>query len=534
MKKLITGNAGILPASIANRILALQNLCIILFILLLTLFIAGCTSPTNQIHVTGITLDQASISLEIGEQTSLTARVDPTNATNQKLVWSSSDETIAVVDANGKVSALGNGQAIISVSTTDGRFRASSNAFIADYIYEIDSAEQWHRAIEEIKNYGDNRSYLIHIMADFELSGLGENEFTFGDVISINMIIYGNHTISLSSIGSLLRIGHRQNVTIRDIVLEGIEYNEKYPLVDIIGEDAVFSMWGDATVQNNSGAGVWVQDFARFILKDNSKILNNVAGIALGENSTFYMEDNALINNNGERAVSMSRYSAFYMSGGVISGHNFTSKREGCSGVQISGTFIMSGGLITDNETHTTGGAVFVGYDGTFILDGGSINGNIRDAVHVSRNGSFTMLSGEISNNTGSGVELKQSSVFTMQDGVISDNAISGVLIFSGNFNMLGGSISGNTGYQGGGVFIHGGSSEISFLMSGGVIYGSETSGVPADLANVSRDIGAALYVHNIDDVLLQYGDGTDILPHIDGFEYYTDYTIEGRSVIDR
>jgi len=81
---------------------------------------------TGDVIVTGVTLDKPTLSLTEGEAgDTLSAVIAPANATNKTVNWSSSDETIATV-VNGVVTPVGVGTAIITVTTTDGSFTASS------------------------------------------------------------------------------------------------------------------------------------------------------------------------------------------------------------------------------------------------------------------------------------------------------------------------------------------------------------------------------------------------------------------------
>ncbi|WP_340033201.1 Ig-like domain-containing protein [Paenibacillus sp. FSL H3-0302] len=81
---------------------------------------------TGDVIVTGVTLDKPTLSLTEGEAgDTLSAVIAPANATNKTVNWSSSDETVATV-VNGVVTPVGVGTAIITVTTTDGSFTASS------------------------------------------------------------------------------------------------------------------------------------------------------------------------------------------------------------------------------------------------------------------------------------------------------------------------------------------------------------------------------------------------------------------------
>ena len=67
-----------------------------------------------------ITLDKTEISFEATETATLVATVLPELTTNKSVTWKSSNEAIATVDANGKVTAVAVGEATITATTTDG------------------------------------------------------------------------------------------------------------------------------------------------------------------------------------------------------------------------------------------------------------------------------------------------------------------------------------------------------------------------------------------------------------------------------
>ena len=62
---------------------------------------------------------------QTGETTDLKVKIEPENADEQKLIWKSDNEMVASVDANGRVTAVGNGTAMITVTTEDGKVTAS-------------------------------------------------------------------------------------------------------------------------------------------------------------------------------------------------------------------------------------------------------------------------------------------------------------------------------------------------------------------------------------------------------------------------
>ncbi|NLZ80649.1 MAG: hypothetical protein GX913_02415 [Clostridiales bacterium] len=70
--------------------------------------------------VTGLTFESEAISMKRGSVIFLKDTIKPDNATDKSLEWSSSDEDVATVDQNGKVTGIESGQAIITVKTLDG------------------------------------------------------------------------------------------------------------------------------------------------------------------------------------------------------------------------------------------------------------------------------------------------------------------------------------------------------------------------------------------------------------------------------
>jgi uncharacterized protein YjdB/serine/threonine protein kinase len=83
------------------------------------------TPPPSSVAVTGVTLNKTSVSLQTGAAEQLSATVQPSNATNKSVNWSSSNTSVATVSSSGRVTAQGPGSANITVKTSDGDYTAS-------------------------------------------------------------------------------------------------------------------------------------------------------------------------------------------------------------------------------------------------------------------------------------------------------------------------------------------------------------------------------------------------------------------------
>jgi len=79
--------------------------------------ILSYTAPAV-VDPTGISLDKESLEIEVGANATLKATLAPEGATGT-VNWSSSDETIATVDAQGKVTGVAVGNAVITAKISD-------------------------------------------------------------------------------------------------------------------------------------------------------------------------------------------------------------------------------------------------------------------------------------------------------------------------------------------------------------------------------------------------------------------------------
>lgn len=84
--------------------------------------------------IESITLDSNEGVLTVGNSVTITATVTPDNATNATVNWTSSDETVAKVDSNGKVTAVAAGNATITATSE------SDGDVSADYALTVNKA----------------------------------------------------------------------------------------------------------------------------------------------------------------------------------------------------------------------------------------------------------------------------------------------------------------------------------------------------------------------------------------------------------
>ena len=101
---------------------------LVAFIVITAMLVISCEEQLSKkpVLVTDVHLDRSEITLLlINDTEQLTATVLPEDATNQKVAWTSSNDTVATVDSTGMVTAIGEGQCTIKVTTDDFGYTAT-------------------------------------------------------------------------------------------------------------------------------------------------------------------------------------------------------------------------------------------------------------------------------------------------------------------------------------------------------------------------------------------------------------------------
>jgi len=245
----------------------------------------------------------------------------------------------------------------------------------------------------------------------------------------------------------------------------------------------------------NNDSLVQVNASGSLIMNDGVKIRGNI--------------NRSNLNNANAGGINISS-GTFVMNGGIISENQQLFNEAG--GVSVSsGTFTMNGGEISRNTAAYTGGGIVLRPNAIFIMNGGKIIENSARAgggISIYSGAIFTMNNGMISKNNGNGSYggsgVQTDGIFIMNGGTINGNISSaseagrGIFVSpTGFFTMHGGVISGNTGN---GVFIDYFYSNGTFKkltngseVNSGIIYGSEETGIDKDGFPL-RNSGGAVY----------------------------------------
>ncbi len=94
---------------------------------------AVCKVTVKKQPVKSVALNKTKATLYTGEKLTLKATINPSNATNKKITWTSSNSKVAVVNENGIVTAKKNGTVTISAVTADGNKKAVCKITVKNY-----------------------------------------------------------------------------------------------------------------------------------------------------------------------------------------------------------------------------------------------------------------------------------------------------------------------------------------------------------------------------------------------------------------
>ena len=90
-----------------------------------------------RVFVQSVSLSQNTLELYEGQSATLTAIIEPENATKKNVIWESDNPNVATVDENGTVTAIAEGETTIFVSTVDGDCTAECTVTVTPLMVQM-------------------------------------------------------------------------------------------------------------------------------------------------------------------------------------------------------------------------------------------------------------------------------------------------------------------------------------------------------------------------------------------------------------
>ena len=126
----------------------------------------------EDVKVTDIILDQSNIVLSVDETSQINATVEPSNATNKTLKWTSDNEDIATVD-NGMITAKKIGTTTITVEAQDGSgIKKTCEVRVEEVLKDIAKPGNYVKYDTGISEIGENGIITFRVLYNDETNGL--------------------------------------------------------------------------------------------------------------------------------------------------------------------------------------------------------------------------------------------------------------------------------------------------------------------------------------------------------------------------
>ncbi|MCL1826828.1 MAG: hypothetical protein FWG20_02195 [Candidatus Cloacimonetes bacterium] len=376
----------------------------------------------NRLGVTHVIISPATVNINRGDSVQLTATVYGYYNFTQNVNWSITGANEGTTISQTGLLTIGANETsrtlvVTATSAHSSGISADAQIAIGNAVtnFSVTDTDSWVVAMRGIRDGGNYRFYNINLNGNVALPvPAGHN---FGTNIGICVTIAGSGTMELSASGSLIQLGNRQTLIVRNISMIGRAGNNA-PLI-LLESGSKFYMESDARIKDNHtsayAGGVVVNDGAEFVL-DASSIVEN-------SSSSF---SGAVYVNGG----------SFVMRGGANITSNSSSGYSGLGGVCVNnkGSFTMENGSITGNNSSRHAGGVYVGSRSLFVMLSGSISSNVASngnggGVYINSDynawGNFVLHDGIISGNTardgdGGGIYIGSNAVFTKGRGTIT------------------------------------------------------------------------------------------------------------------
>lgn len=180
----------------------------------------------ERITIRDMILSSSAIKIPVGKSYTLPVTITPTDATNQKLAWTTDNAAVATVSADGTITAVGTGAAVITATTKDGT-KISGSCTVTVYEPQIGEIEGDLLFVKQASGAMD--AFPVSLIATR----------TDGDDGSLSITTTGGETFTYAAT-EIVSVSEQAPDDLP--VLTTYKFNNKYNdqlLVDVIAEEEI-------------------------------------------------------------------------------------------------------------------------------------------------------------------------------------------------------------------------------------------------------------------------------------------------------
>ncbi|MCR5463289.1 MAG: Ig-like domain-containing protein [Bacteroidales bacterium] len=187
------------------------------------------TVEAKKVAVTGVKLDSETLELTEGETGTLTATVEPADATNKTVNWSTSSAEVATV-ADGVVTAVAPGTATIIVTTADGGKTVTCNVTVNPKPVPVEGVSVDVETVEIAE--GETAAIVVTVtpedasVKDVTFASSNEAVATVDEEGNITAVAPGTATITVTTVDGEKTATCEVTVTPKVVPVEGIAFTK--------------------------------------------------------------------------------------------------------------------------------------------------------------------------------------------------------------------------------------------------------------------------------------------------------------------
>lgn len=200
-----------------------------------------------------ISLNKTSLTLKEDTSETLTITFNPSNASNKKVTWKSSNQNIATVDSSGKVTGIKPGTATITVVSNDGGYVATCKVTIEEMSKKVTSISLNKKELNLLA--GDTETLILTINPEY-----AENKNVTWTSSDESIVKVENGVVTAIAAGTaeikvISEDGQQEDsckVTVTSPPIEGISFFESEQIV-YLGSETVLNVItkpANATLEN--------------------------------------------------------------------------------------------------------------------------------------------------------------------------------------------------------------------------------------------------------------------------------------------
>ena len=273
------------------------------------------TIKTEPPKVTTITLDKTNIEIVKGGTDTITAEVLPENAIDKTLTWTSSNESVVTVDNTGNITAIGEGVAIITVTSNEvNSVTASCNITVTPPPPPTVGAGGTTHTAKKIQYTWEELNSLAKVISDNYGSGEGQVNNNTAEVnVSINgksgTLGIGDWTTVNGKQVRILGFNH-DALTNQDAYGEGetntyagisFEYAECVTTARMNASNTNANGWGACelrgTLNNTTINSLENKEYIKEVNKQYIKTYNNVGSVTTSQDKLWLLSCSEIWNN---------------------------------------------------------------------------------------------------------------------------------------------------------------------------------------------------------------------------------------------